>query len=100
MCEEAGPFYVGDRFRSLFGVVRDAEGEFDFPAGDTRISKLQLALAEEVTCFWCCSLGVGLLWLVLWLVVPTVALYVALAPALSAGAVILYSRGVRVRKVR
>lgn len=78
---ERGPKAIFTKFRSLFGIGHNEEGEpIDWP--DTEIGKL-------LECVWCGSVwvGIGLVGLFLWS--PRLAVCVAFPFALSAVSIIV-----------
>lgn len=79
LADEAGPWDVFSRLRHLAGVRHDDVGQ---PYGTN-------ALARGTLCVWCISVWVGVGWAVLYYVAPTVAFWLALSPAFSAGAILI-----------
>lgn len=87
LVNEQGPAGLCERFRSFLGISYNKAGE--------KIAKNWLA--SELTCQWCFSLYIGILFGLMYLIVPKTAFYVALPLALSTiNILVMTSKGIQV----
>lgn len=90
---EDGPWDVLHFIRYLIGVRYDDEGRIAFyiETGTelTRLEGIRYQLYLAFTCFWCASIYIGLLALLVWFIPNDIGLYLLAPFALSAGALIV-----------
>lgn len=84
LVNEEGPFSVFLRLRRLAGIQYDPMGEIEVVPDKF--------FAGVLSCVWCCSVWVGLFWAAFYFISPSVCEIIAIAPALSAGAIIVEGR--------
>lgn len=80
---EEGPACIFERLRVKAGVRYDAQSQ-PYPATH---------LAKGLTCLWCNSVWVGMLWALLWLALPGVVFWLGLPFALSTAAILVEEVG-------
>lgn len=85
--DEDGPFLLFAKLRHAIGVRYD---EYSYPVGKNWV-------ADQMTCIWCMSVPVGIVWTILALVWDG-SFWVAVPFALSAVAALFNARGIRSRK--
>jgi len=99
LAEEDGPYSILANFRHLVGE-RYNEDSFQYiePKGPKWYQRLLYEFAEQLTCLWCCTIWVAILWTLAWFLWPCTTFYVSVPFALSTVAVYINARGVRNRK--
>ena len=77
---EEGPFNIFMKIREFFGIQHDNGIAYMIP--DSFIAGL-------ISCVWCFSIWLSVLWAVLWFISPEITLYVSIPLAFSAFAIIV-----------
>ena len=99
LAEEEGPFGVFVKLRHVMGEYYDEYSEVQIgPKGDKWYHALLYEALDQLTCLWCCTIWVGVVWFLAWLLWPCTTFYVSVPFALSTVAVYINARGVRNRK--
>ena len=99
LAEEEGPFGIFVKLRHAMGEYYDDYSEVNIKAkGDRWYHTLLYECLDQMTCIWCSTVWVGLLWLLAWFLWPHIAFYVSVPFALSTVAIYINARGVRARK--
>lgn len=78
---ESGPLDIFCRIREFSGITHDEHGHV--------LMIPDRALAQLFSCMWCCSVWVGLFWLVFWMLSPEISILTAIPFALSAFTILI-----------
>ena len=80
LVREDGPFFIFRKLRELTGIEHDEDGNIELLPENL--------WAGLLSCVWCTSVWVAFVWVIFWYLAPW-SVWVAVWPALSAGAILL-----------